>query len=56
MVLELGTSAIGLDPYLEKHGASEGDGEMAGIREIHITLPAKNRETVVEPLGRNKGP
>ena len=51
MDLGLGTSAIGLDPYLEKHGEEgrgregDGDGEMAGIRKIHITLPAKKNGT-----------
>ena len=48
MDLGLGTSAIGLDPYLEKHGEGEvgdSDGKMAGIRKIHITLPAKKYGT-----------
>ena len=56
MNLRLGTSAIWLRSLPWKTWSFGGDGEMAGIREIHITLPAKNRETVVEPLGRNKGP
>ena len=47
MDLGLGTSAIGLDPYLEGRRGREGDsdGEMAGIRKIHITLPAKKNGT-----------
>ena len=57
MDLGLGTSAIGLDPYLEKHGEEgrggegDSDGEMAGIRKIHITLPAKKMAHVVESAG-----
>ena len=58
MDLGLGTSAIGLDPYLEKHGEEgrggegDSDGEMAGIRKIHITLPAKKWHTWLSPPGQ----